>query len=234
MRTTAATLAMAALSACAIDDRSVEIGRVCGDPPPSGLLSDFSTARAGFCPEQTCPATLKDSPTVSLGDGLRGLVYPYRRPASVALRLEPTGDLTKVSDDTSALRVVVSYDASGRDPPALVGGFALQLLDCVTTSGFTGVSFRLVGELGTCPLRFTARFAARGDDPTTLPCVLDDCYTATTLAAKIDDNVAPVPPAPNDRVLLGLQWELGLPPDGASTCHADFTIDDVKLVAAHD
>jgi hypothetical protein len=240
MRTTVAALAMALLCSCAIDDRGVEVGRVCMDPQ-SDLISDFSTSRAGYCPEATCPATLKDSPTVSLGDptvslgrGVRGLVYPYRRPASVELTLTPSGDLTKGNDPDAALHVVVSYDAAGRDPPPIVGAFALQLLDCVTTSGFTGVSFHLAGELGTCPLRFTARFAARGDDPTTLPCALDDCYAATTLAATTGDNTAFLPAAPNDRVFLGLQWELGPPPNSATTCHADFTIDDVRLEPVRD
>jgi hypothetical protein len=32
--------------------------------------------------------------------------------------------------------------------------------------------------------------------------------------------------------LLGVQWELGLPADGARTCAADFTLDDLRLLPA--
>jgi len=228
----------AALCSCAIDDRTVEVSPACVSPPADGRISDFPTARLGRCSEITCPGALAYSTTVSLGDGgVKGLAYSYEKPDSVVLALGLTGDLGRVSDDASALRVVVSYDSLARAVPTVVGGFAVELIDCVTTAGYTGIGFRTDGELGGCPLRFAAHIidSGRGSGTSSAPCPLDDCFadTATAVTAGLNEVSFPVPGGDQPTsALVGMQWELGLPADGARTCAADFTLDDLRLLPA--
>jgi hypothetical protein len=233
----AGTLSLAALCSCAIDNRNVEgpQPQSCVNPPQGGLLSDFSTARLGRCMPTTCPDPLAYTPTVSLGmTGVPGLVFPYRRPESVVLALGLTGDLGVVSDDASALRVVMSYDSLGQAPPPVVGGFALRFLACVDTSGYAGVSFRTDGALGTCPLRVALQFTDGGSATLGTPCALDECFADSSVAVTAGTLTVPIPAprgAEGPHALVGMQWELGVPSDGARTCNANFTIDDISLVA---
>jgi hypothetical protein len=244
----AAALSLAALCSCGIDDRSVEVRPTCTSPPAGGLISDFSTAHLGTCPASTCPPRFAGSTTVSLGtDGVRGLVFPHDRPDSVVLALGLTGDLGSVRDDASALRVVVSYDSLARPAPvSVVGGFAIAFLSCLDASGYAAVRFRTDGDLGTCPLRFAVQFGGAGQQPSTgaASCPLVECEAATSVAVTAGLTTAPLRSATNGpsaagadaaaggTVIEGLRWELGLPIDGSRRCSADFTIDDLELVAA--
>jgi hypothetical protein len=229
----AGALSLAVLSGCAIDGRSVEVA--CEPPPDAGLISDFSTAKLGNCPAMTCPGPLEGSTTASLGvAGVQGLVFQYQRPESVVLALALTGDLESVSDDTSALRVVMSYDSLGRDTPKLVAGFAIELLECIDTSAYAALSFRVDGELGICPLRFALHPGHAGDGMG-MACPLTQCFAATTVTVMAGITTVPLPdPAGGEdaQALAGMQWELGLPSDGSKRCSADFTIDDIRLVPA--
>jgi hypothetical protein len=243
----AAALSLAALCSCAIDDRRVEVRATCTGPPPGGLISDFSTAHLGTCRETPCPLAFAGSTTVSLGtDGVRGLVVPHDRPDSVVLALGLTGDLGSVRDDASALRVVVSYDSLARPAPArVVAGFAIAFLSCLDASGYAAVRFRTDGDLGTCPLRFAVQFGGAGQQSSTgaAGCPLVECDAATSVAVTAGLTTAPLPSvtggasatgadaAAGGTAISGLRWELGLPSDGSRRCSADFTIDDLELVA---
>lgn len=248
MSTVAAWSLAAALCSCAIDDRSVEVRPAdCASPPAGGIVSDFPTARLGRCPATTCPGAFENSPTVTLGkDGVEGLVFPYHPDDTVVLALGLTGDLGSVRDPASALRVVASYDALARVAPTLVGGFAIQFSGCLDASAYAAVQFRIDGTLAACPLRFATRGAGTGAPGTICP--LAECSADPSVAVAVGLTTVPLSvaagagarpaPAPGDAggvaggVLFGLQWELGLPSDGGRQCSADFTIDDIRLVAA--
>ena len=233
--TRAGVLALAALCSCAIDDRAVEVMPACAAAPDGGLISDFSTARLGTCQPGTCPDNLVGSSTVTLGAaGVGGLVFAYESPASVGLELGLTGDLLGASDAASALRVKVAYDSSGRDAPRLVAGIALRLVaGCLDTTGYQGVRFRVAGDLGTCPLRVAAPFADRDQGLQGPPCSpLDQCFAGASVAVATGATTVRLAAPSAEQVFAGMQWELGVPPDGAKTCAADFTIDDIELVAA--
>lgn len=221
MRRAGALALVAALSACAIDDRTVAVQRQCESAPADGLLSDFSTSRLG----------LGDlGPTVSLGTaGTKGLFFTYRVPRFGTLELGLTGDLASVSDERSALRVVM--DAGVLEPAAVapLGGFAVRFEECVGLAENTAVTFRVDGNLGACPLRVGAQLIALDDDVLGEPCPLDECSASTSVAVGTGLTTLPLPRGDAGRVLGGLQWELGLPSGGAATCVADFTLDDLRL-----
>jgi hypothetical protein len=222
-------LAFAALCSCAIDDRRVAVRPACVSPSPSGLLSDFSTARLGSCLPEACPDNLVGSSTVSLGTtGVKGLVFAYEKPASVTLKLGLTGDLLSARDASSALHVTVAYDPSGQDTPPLVAGVALRFLNCVDITGYGGMSFRVEGALGTCPMRVAA---TRDEDPQAAPCPLDECFVGVSVPVATGVTTVPLSDHAGESVFAGAQWELGLPTDGSKSCAADFTIDDLQLVA---
>ena len=107
------------------------------------------------------------------------------------------------------------------------------LAACVDTAGYRGVRFSVGGDLGTCPLRVAAPFADRSKDPNAPPCGPNDqCFAGTTVAVAAGATTVRLPDPSVERAFAGMQWELGPPPDGAKTCTpADFTIDDIQLVA---
>ena len=51
------------------------------------------------------------------------------------------------------------------------------------------------------------------------------------VATGITTVAFPGPPGARANTLAGVQWEFAPPGDGSSTCRADFTIDDIRLVA---
>ena len=228
--TRAGALAVAvALSACGLDDRTVAVSRRCETAPPDGLLTDFSTSRLGRCFPPLCEGALDSARTASLGTaGVTGLFFPYRAPRDGTLALGLTGDLASVSDDQSALSVVM--DAGVVDAAALppLGGFAVRFDECVTLADFSRVSFSVAGNLGACNLRVAPQLIALDDDlPETCP--LDACAGSPPVTVTAGVTTVALPAAGSGRVLAGLQWELGLPAPPATTCTADFTLDDLRL-----
>jgi len=231
----AATLSLAALCSCGIDARSVEVSPACVGAPSDGLVSDFSTARLGRCAGPTCPEALAGQTTASLGTtGVSGIVFPYERPDSVVLALSLTGDLHSVRDETSALRIVMSYDSLAREVPARAGAFALELAPCLDASGFAGISFRIDGSLGSCPLRLAMLLRDRNAATPDATCPLDRCRPGPGVDVGLGSTTMPLPDPIGARApleLAGMQWQFVLPADGSRTCAADFTIDDLRLVA---
>jgi hypothetical protein len=118
--------------------------------------------------------------------------------------------------------------------PADAGAFALQLAPCLDVSGYTGLSFHTQGSLGTCPLRAAALFRDRAAATADATCPLDDCRPGTSVAASAGLTTVPLAPvgAEAPAALVGLAWRFDLPGDGSRICDADFTLDDLRLVAA--
>ena len=227
-----AALSLAALASCAVDARDVTVRPACVSPAADGLIADFSTARQSHCPESICPGALAGSSVATLGDGeIRGLVFPYDRPDDTVLALAVTGDLELPSDPASSLRVVVSYDSFLRAPPPRVAGIALRFVGCVDGAGGTGLSFRVDGALGDCPLRVALQLTSAPTDSGGAPCPIDQCFASSAVA--VSNGITTVPfPGPRgleSNTVAGLQWELDVPVDGAIRCSADFTIDDLRV-----
>ena len=105
---------------------------------------------------------------------------------------------------------------------------AVRFEECVTLADFSRVSFSVAGDLGACNLRVAPQLIALDDDlPETCP--LDKCAGSAPVTVTAGVTTVALPAAGSGRVLAGLQWELGLPAPPATTCTADFTLDDLRL-----
>jgi len=230
----AATLSLAALCSCGIDARSVEVSPACVGAPSDGLVSDFSTARLGRCAAPTCPEALAGQTTASLGTtGVSGIVFPYERPDSVVLALSLTGDLHSIRDETSALRIVMSYDSLAREVPRArrLRARARAVPRRVRLCGASAFASTGASGLSPAPRQLLAR-PQRRDAGRDLP--LDRCRRAlgSTSAWAARPCRCPTRSARGRPLeLAGMQCQFALPADGSRTCAADFTIDDLRLVA---
>ena len=227
-------LTLVALAGCAIDDRAVEVHPGCVDTAGSGTISDFSSARLGRCPPEICSEAFYYQQAVALGESdPPGLIVPYLETEGAALSLGLTGDLSKPSDASSALRITLEMDSLG-EPISERAGFALRFADCVDTSSYRELSFRVTGELEHCvELRFAAKWGRANVDARTPPCHLEECFADASFPAASGVTSIPLPDPTEQEdgaSLTTLQWEAATPAEQPSYCNVDFTIDDLRLV----
>jgi hypothetical protein len=150
------------------------------------------------------------------------------------------------SAGSDALRAVQVSWSSGPilDPAQAQAGLGLTFLSprCVDARAFTGVTFRVSGELGACRLQFGV--VSSEDNPVTNgpfgSCLAGD-KCIPPLSAPIGVGYAVVRFAeltggsplsvPDPAALNGVRWVLSAPTDAdAGGCSASFTISDVAFV----
>jgi hypothetical protein len=230
--TTRASLVLLALASCSVDDRKLQVIGACVAPGTGGLVADFSDARPGTCIAGLCSPDLVGSPTVSLGTTrIEGLVVPYRSPGlqTIALTLaasQPEGDAAP----GQALRAIVDSRSLPIDASIAHEGLALEFIACLDASAYSGVSFATAGDLGSCGLRFAAAFTSADAGTLGIPCPIDECHAASSVAVAPGTTTLTFAGGGNGHVLAGLQWEFTVPDDPPGGCTADFTIDDIRLV----
>ncbi len=214
-------------------ESSAGVGGTCVDgvtnPPVAALISDFSDA----APDSANPGEY----LYGGGDATRvqGGTKRFSNPAS-------TPGTLNVSEGALGFSATVSApDAAAGANHFPFNGFVLYFEGpaCVDGSAYTGVSFALAGDLGTCTLLFSFAYAedlAAGVEPTRGLCTDSNCYPSeyaidiSTTSVNFADaqSVPGMPVSPvNTEKLVGVQWELV--PSGDTACTAAFTVADVKF-----
>lgn len=229
------SLGMVALATgCSIDDRKLKVSGACVTPPAGGLISDFSAARPQPCPAGICSPDLVGNPSVYLDAAdTQGLIFPYRSPglAVIALTLTSTGSPPYSGQ---ALRAVMDSGSPQLDASNAYDGLALQFVDCVDTATYSGVSFTIGGNLGSCPLRFAVQFKAVDAGIFSTPCAIDECFATRSVlvaAGKTTFTFSGNGGVGGPGALAGMQWEFGIPSAPPGGCTGDFTIDDIRLIS---
>jgi hypothetical protein len=224
-------LVLLALASCSVDDRKLQVTGACVAPGTEGLVADFSDARPGTCISGLCSPDLVGSPTVSLGTTrIEGVVVPYRSPGlqTIALTLaasQPEGDAAP----GQALRAIADSGSLPINASIAYEGFALQFISCLDTSGYSGISFAIAGNLGSCGLRFAAAFKSADAGTLGVPCPIDECHAASSVPV-VPGTTTLTFAGGSLHALAGVQWEVTVPDDPPGGCIADFTIDDIRLV----
>jgi hypothetical protein len=196
-----------------------------GSPPASPVITDFSDAFS------TGPGAF------AFADGG---TFTY---ASVG-QAPPTLSLVS-SDGTAAgqaLSVAFNTGTPLADAAAVWDGFGLYFNMCTDASRYSGISFTINGNLGACPLQFSAQFSEDDDvasDPSFGSCTAATCYPPSlqpvgvgTTTVRFADLTGGNPLTTVDAArLTGVHWQVS-PPTGAAaaSCSANFTIDDVSFV----
>lgn len=181
------------------------------------------------------------SPTIlgaSLSPG--GGTYTYANPG-----LMPPVVTTEASVDCgSAVLHVMAAPGVPTDPANASSGFGIFFVfpTCVDASAFTGVSFTIAGNLGTCSLTFSTNMSqdsSVSSGPlgacTAASCVSPQSAPLTTGSVTIPftslTNAGTPVSVENPSSLVGVNWNLLAPTDGESApCAANFTIGDVSFV----
>jgi hypothetical protein len=113
---------------------------------------------------------------------------------------------------------------------------------CTDASSYSGISFTINGDLGACPLQFSAQFSEDDDvvsDPSFGSCTATTCYPpsvqpvgAGTTTVRFADLTGGNPLTTVDAArLTGVHWQVSPPTGaGAASCSANFTIDNVSFV----
>jgi hypothetical protein len=214
-------------------DSSAGVGGTCiegaTNPPVSALISDFSDA---------VPDPLHPGEYLFGGNDasrVQGGTIRFANPASTPGTLHVSGGALGFSATVSA----PDPDAGPNHFP--FNGFALYVAGpaCVDASAYTGVSFSLAGDLGSCTLLLSFSYAedvAVTADPFRGSCTDSNCYPSeyaidiSTTSVNFADaqSVPGMPVSPVDtQQLVGVQWEL-VPP-GDTSCSAAFTLSNVKF-----
>jgi hypothetical protein len=196
-----------------------------GTAPASSLITDFSDALT------------TGAGAFTIGEGG---TFTYQSAGSAA----PV--LSLVSTDGTPAGQALSVSIDTGLPPANIGaafsGFGLYFNSCTDASAYSGISFMITGDLGACPLQFSAQFSEddfMGDDPSFGSCSAALCYSPSFQPVGLGTNTisfasmtggAPVTVVDAAR-LTGVHWQV-TPPTGASaaSCAANFTVDDVAFV----
>ncbi len=227
-------LGTAATLGCSIDDRNLRVRGDCVTPPQSGLLSDFSAARPGPCPAGICPPDLvwMQTSIVTLGvPEMEGLIFPYRSAGLNAIALNLTSTVTTTYSG-QALRAKMASGSPPPDASIAYDGFALQFLECVDTSAYSAVSFRIAGSLGSCPLRFATQFKTADAGPSSGNCPIAECAGTDQTPVAPGATTLKLPASTGAAALRGMRWEFNVVGAPQGGCDGDFTIDDIRLVAA--
>jgi len=200
-------------------------------PPAADLITDFSNV----------PADAGTKITFGTSSTVQGGVVSFQNPASTAGTLTLTGGALTYA-------ATVSIPGTGADAYPY-SGFVVYINgpSCVDASAYTGVSFSIKGDAGTCGLVFSFNDAEHGgpnpDDPRfTGPSgsyapqkTLTVTSTATTVMVPFNDptlaNGSPlVSLVPVDgKNLTGVQWQLTNSNTATATCMGSITVDDVKF-----
>jgi hypothetical protein len=162
---------------------------------------------------------------------------------------KPTLSLPSTNGRPSGQALGVSV-ATGL-PPATAqyawSGAGIFFNSCTDASRYSGVRFSIKGNVGSCPLYFSTTFSeddAVESNPNHGSCVsaANACYppwsqpvNAGTTTVKFSEMTSGSPVSGvNPKDLTGIHWEYRPPTDatggGASSCSANFTIDDVAFV----
>jgi hypothetical protein len=195
-----------------------------------GLITDFSDARTRSCPSGYCSELFVGSAAVILEQSRVALFFPYAAPGMPPVVLGvariPPGD------DAGDPKLLSALD-SGPSTATVADGFALRLMQCIDTSGYSAVSFTTDTsslDLGNCALRFSAQLAESQADPYREPTPLDEAeedvvtVTAGTVTLPLGGDGA------RGRALIGMQWEFTVPAGVPAGCSAYLLLDDLRLV----
>jgi hypothetical protein len=200
-------------------------------PPAASLITDFSDA----VPDTTSAGDFR------FGGGTAGRVqggtYRANNPASAKGTLSLSGGALSFSASVSAPAT------SGADQyPYNVAGLYMDGPACVDGTNYTGVSFSLSGNLGTCALSFAFVYAddlQPSSDPDRGLCSQSNCYpsefsvnsstTSVLFTATPTSNGSPVV-AVDKAKLIGVEWLLK--PSGTASCSASITVDNVSFISS--
>ena len=196
-------------------------------PPVAALITDFSDA----VPDPSIAGAFRFGGGVEAR--VQGGISTFSNPASTVGVLSVNGGALSFSATVSAPA------ASGVDQFPF-NGFVVHMDGeaCIDASAYSGVSFVLSGDLGTCNLTFAFAYAedvGSVNDPNRGLCS-GTCYpsqfaltsSSTSVAFAATPTVAGMPVAAvNKTKLLGVQWQLV--PSGTTSCTANFTLDNVMF-----
>jgi hypothetical protein len=221
-------LAVGVLSACALDDRPVEVNGACLRAPANGVVADFSEARERGCPAGYCTRDLVYQPAVELDGKVGGLVFPYASPGVPPVLL----GLVPENDGAAPNPRMWAGVQSGPSEVDAVTGFALRTADCIDASGYKTLSFTTDitnGDLGDCELLVAATFVSGDAIEYSEVIPLDRAELA---AVPVQAGTTAVPlSARSDRTgFAGLQWEFAVSGGDPAGCAAYFAIDDLTLL----
>jgi hypothetical protein len=196
-------------------------------PPVAALITDFSDA----VPDPANPGEFRFGGNVATH--IQGGTTTFSNPASTK------GSLS-VSDGALSFSATLSAPTASGADQFPYNGFVLSIDGhaCVDASAYSSVSFTLSGTLGDCILYFSFAYSddlASAADPNRGLCS-GTCYPAEFQIASASTSVSftetpTVPGTPLATVdsakLVGVQWQLA--PFGATSCTANFTVDDVMF-----
>ena len=205
-------------------------GGVVGPTGSAGTTGGPGGAPAAAC--QGAPLT-----TGRIFDGIPlSPVYTF---AGTGL-MPPT--VTPITGSLQAYQVTAAPGAT-TDPSQAFSGFGFNFGEpsCLDANPFSGVSFTVLGDLGTCTLRFslvTSEDTSIAYNPLGA-CTAEPCYPpmsppvslgASTVGFADLSGGMPMPMI-DARSLIGIQWTLVPPTDAATPlCVANFTISNVSFV----
>jgi hypothetical protein len=202
--------------------------------PDVPLITDFSDASVS--------TTTGSISLPGATSGVPGDTYVYDAPGLSPPRLSlTTQDLG--AGPRPALRVDASTEGEQLADPANPWiGFGISFRICVDASGFTGVTFTITGDLGTCGLGFgtvfSADLGASIDAKGVCVAPLGRCITPFSgpiatgrVSVRFPDIAGGAPqPTVNPAELTGIEWRLAAPVDPrAPHCVASFTVSDVSF-----
>jgi hypothetical protein len=205
--------------------------------PPMALITDFSDTAAGT-----------GNVAFTYGGGMatrvQGGASTYQNPASTAGTLAVTG---------GALNFMATVSAAGTGADLYpYNGFVLFINGphCTNASTYTGVSFKISGNVGTCGLVFSfgdsahttvGSDAMRGTGPDgayppqySIPASMVTTTPTTIMIAFNDPALSggepPVTTSPIDKTkITGVQWQFSQSNTATAPCTGSITIDDVTF-----
>jgi hypothetical protein len=198
-------------------------------PPAAMLITDFSDAAT----PDGGTSKLTFGTTASVQGGVSTFQNPASSPGTVSL-----------SSGALVFSATVSVPGTLNDAYPY-SGFVVYINGpaCVDASQYTGVSFSISGNLGTCGLVFSFNDAEHGvttDDPRFIG--LSGSYspqdsiasmvtsTATTIRVPFTAPSGGMPASPPDPAnLTGVQWQLSNSNTATATCTGSITVDNVTF-----
>jgi hypothetical protein len=138
-----------------------------------------------------------------------------------------------------------SLHFTGDVKPGGYAGGGMSFDNCANVSAYTGISFKIAGSIGTCALELQTQIFSDKSTSTGGACasgcgfpvkrnVAIPTSTQTTVTVRFSDLTGGTPNTFRAMELVGLQWQVTVPPgaDGGAqvACPIDYTIDDVTLI----